>query len=433
MKRWWVMSAVSAALLSCCVGRGAKVKTPRGLRKIEELEVGEEVIVVDPETLEQHTSVVTAIRRAPRECGRLHFAAGSLTVTSAHPLFDPRAKEWAPAGDWLLGVREEFVGEDGPQRVTQAERFVGVEEVFDLSVAHALHTFVADGVVVHNKPTPPYGSSCDVTPTDKPAFYVGAPCACGPSESELGRVGRVACVGEPLSPVCECSFDVDQLTTWWRTEQGSTESALRDGNWWSRVERGGPSEVLQVQDWNGDDSLAEGPHLPGSPNELLVRETGDGSSGVLVREFADAGSRIGVSAWLHQEAPFSRAVALVRDGQELISLSIEPDRALLTTPDARRWVATGAPPRWLKHQWSLELMSPTAFRLRASVTPSANGAPLTFRAEDTGESLDDFYADGGMFSFGDAGVPNELRLGRPQSSDGGVGALRVTGVTVSTW
>lgn len=429
MKRWLVaMSALFVGCSDCCVARGAKVKTPRGLRNIEDLTVGDEVVVVDPETFDAHVSVIVEVRASLRECGRLHFSGGSLTVTSSHPLYDVRAQQWAPAGDWLLGVREEFVGEDGPVRVTQAERFVGVEEVFDLSVAHDLHTFVADGVVVHNKP-PRITGACTPGGSGQLQVFRGQPCACGPGEDSVERAGRVSCGAPSVPATCDCGFD--EYSSWWRAGLGSSDAALRDGAWWTRVERAG-APAIEVEPW--DEPSFELPVLEGSPNALRIEETGDGSIALLAREVPDAGSFYGVSAWLQTDGVFPGVLMLARNEQPLLSLDVERERVLLRTPDARRWVATNLPtPQWVKHQWRLELVDETTFQLRVEVAAAGNGAPIPFRAEDTGESLDDFYADGGTFSFGDAGAPRELVLGHRSANDGGTGVLRVTGVTLSAW
>ncbi|MHB8876314.1 MAG: hypothetical protein ACYC8T_21690 [Myxococcaceae bacterium] len=77
-------------------------------------------------------------------------------MTTDHPLYDPILREWAVAGDWALRKRSALwlLGEDGfaPSRLTEAAQFAGVEEVFDLQVEHPPHNFIANGVLVHNKP-----------------------------------------------------------------------------------------------------------------------------------------------------------------------------------------------------------------------------------------------------------------------------------------
>jgi hypothetical protein len=429
MKKWLMMSAAMAALSSCCVARGSKVKTPRGNRNVEELEVGDEIIVVDPNTLEQHVSSITAIRRAPRECGRLKFGSSSLTVTSAHPLFDPEECVWAPAGDWLLGVREMFVTETGPMRVTIAERFVGVEDVFDLTVAHELHTFVVNEVVVHNKSPLPH--NCETRTADGTQVTAGDWCACGPDTTYQYSPGAEAqggayCGEDGGSPFCACNFYSE--TSWWVTSTGNDDTALRDGTWWSRVERQGDSGVLSVEPWvSAVPSLLT---LPGSPNVLRIDDKGDDSSGFVVSDFPDSGISVSGSLWFFKQGTFPRVVSL--DGSELVLLGVDGNKTWIQpTSDGARWVATGVPDRiWLKYAWQFEFVEPASYRLHPSVSlPAASYAP-TFKEEGTGQSLEDFYADGGVFSLGDGGV-TALRLGHQSSPASSGDVLRVTGLSLS--
>jgi len=427
MKKWLMMSAAVAALSSCCVARGTKVKTPRGNRNVEELEVGDEIIVVDPNTLAQHASTITAIRRAPRECGRLN----DLTVTSAHPLFDPEEGVWAPAGDWLLGVREVFLGERGPMRVTRAERFVGIEDVFDLTVAHELHTFVANGVVVHNKS--PLRYACEAQTADGTKVMGGARCACGPdttyqyspsSEAE----GSAYCAEDADSPFCGCTFYPD--STWWVTATGNDEAALRDGTWWSRVERDGDAGVLSVEPWVS--SLPMLITLPGSPNVLRIDDRGDDSSGFVVSDFPDSGIAVSGSLWFFKQGTFPRAISL--DGAELVLLGVDGNKTWIRpTSDGPRWVATGVPDRtWLKYSWQFEFIEPASYRLHPGVSIANGSYAPTFKDEDSGVALDDFYADGGVFSLGDGGV-TALRLGHQSSPSHAGNVLRVTGLSLTAY
>lgn len=122
---------------------------------------------IDPATGEKVASPITAVARATREVMQLEGAGFSLTCTTDHPLYDPRSKTWAPAGDWVLGQRTSLllVPADGaaPRTVEVHTRQVsaGISEVFDLSVMHDLHNFVAAGVLVHNKKPPPRLLTCE--------------------------------------------------------------------------------------------------------------------------------------------------------------------------------------------------------------------------------------------------------------------------------
>ncbi len=177
-----VASSLSGCFInSSCVGRGTTVSTPSGKRRVEELVIGDEIIVVEP-TLGQHSvSVITHIVSADRECGQLHFSDGSsLRVTSNHPLFDPSDRAFHPAGDWLLGERSTLLRfeNDAFEVVTVTARtaFVDVRTVFDLTVESPWHTFVAEGIVVHNKPFIP---QCTLPDGGATRELEGDTCSCG--------------------------------------------------------------------------------------------------------------------------------------------------------------------------------------------------------------------------------------------------------------
>lgn len=197
MKRLFAGLGLSAALSTagCCVARGARVETPRGPRRVEELAVGDEVVVVEPTTLATATSRIVAVRVSQRECGTLRHASGALCVTTDHPIYDPDARAFFPAGDWLMGTRKAVLvaGSGLVHRavLTAVEVFTRVDDVFDLTVEHEWHTFVADGVVVHNKTPPcsaPSLTTCSCI-TDGGAVGIGTPTC----ESTWGAPTCVQC------------------------------------------------------------------------------------------------------------------------------------------------------------------------------------------------------------------------------------------------
>lgn len=207
MKRLFAGAALAGALgcfpVTSCVARGARVRTPRGPWRIEDLREGDEIYCVDPERGELVSSVVTATRSAQRECVRLGFGETELVLTSDHPVYCPDSREWAPAGDWVTGKRSRVlhVTDHGvaPIVVTVQETFAGVFEVFDLAVAHALHNFVANDVLVHNKePLPP---RCELP--DGGTVFEFDVCTC-PDQTE----GSVECVaGNAVCVGCDSNAD----------------------------------------------------------------------------------------------------------------------------------------------------------------------------------------------------------------------------------
>ncbi|MFB6372928.1 MAG: Hint domain-containing protein [Bradymonadaceae bacterium] len=163
-----------------CIARGTFVRTPTGRRRIEEIEVGDTILSVDPETGELVEGTVTATDAVARECVAL--AVGdekALRCTSDHPVYDPTADTYAPAGDWAQGKRSALtvVTEEDVETVelTDADTYAGVHEVFDLTTDTDHANFVAAGVLVHNKEPvePPDGyaaaDTADAGSTDAPS------------------------------------------------------------------------------------------------------------------------------------------------------------------------------------------------------------------------------------------------------------------------
>lgn len=62
-----------------------------------------------------------------------------------------------------------------PVRVERVSTFAGIHEVFDLTVDHPLHNFIAAGVLVHNKQNTAYCFPDESRQTR----YDGVECVCG--------------------------------------------------------------------------------------------------------------------------------------------------------------------------------------------------------------------------------------------------------------
>jgi hypothetical protein len=158
--------AISLGMLAagpaCCVSEGALVSTPLGPRPIERLRSGDAVWAVDPRTGQRVPARITAIRSATRECLALCVGGGALHCTPDHPIYCPSSSTYVPAVSFLHGkAREVLAVDDEGTRVAPVEAVrtdVGLRRVFDLTVESEHHSFVADGVLVHNK-----SYACDVT------------------------------------------------------------------------------------------------------------------------------------------------------------------------------------------------------------------------------------------------------------------------------
>lgn len=174
-KRWIPASIVALALTpgciiqdNSCVAEGAQIATPQGLRPIEALEVGDLVWAVDPNSGERHSTRVTAIRTATRECLSLQLGSTSLVCTPDHPIYVPATDTYEPAVSYLERKADTIlrVDERGTEvlAVQSVRTDAGMHRVFDITVESPLHNFVANGVLVHNK-----SPGCDIDgPSDDP-------------------------------------------------------------------------------------------------------------------------------------------------------------------------------------------------------------------------------------------------------------------------
>lgn len=204
-----------AGLASCddCVAADALVDTPDGPRPLGAVAVGDRVRSVDPATGEETVAVVVAVRRAVRETVALVADGGRrLVCTTTHPLYDPDAGVWAPAGDWALGRRTSLLALDGeraaPVRVVAVEGSAGLRDVVDLTTGGDPHTFVAAGILVHNKEPapacPPVTCPCadPVLPGTVACYPGGAPrCVCG-NDASAPADAADATLGDGAAPAC---------------------------------------------------------------------------------------------------------------------------------------------------------------------------------------------------------------------------------------
>lgn len=402
MAKRWLVAMAAMSQLGCCIARGAKVKTPRGERRIEALAVGDEVVVVDPLTHEQHVGRVTGIRSARRECSLIN----SLKLTSAHPLFDVVEKEWAPAGDWVLGLRTSFAGVDGAVRVESAERFVGVDEVFDVSVDHPLHTFVADGVVVHNKePIRNFalGTSCDL---DGRFVFAGERCDCPDPEEE----GIVACSPRVREATCSCSSAF--YSSW---NSGGVDDAPN----WIVVKpcRDTPALSVIVDDERNALRITSGGERCGllTPRLPMGADFANGEAMLRVTSMTDGFARLGTTDEIALLGVASNA------GELWLALGAEAGFAV--SPPV-------LPGDWYRVMW---LFDPSGKSARVWPRVFDLAGQLLFTEREftvAGQPLNEWYANGGSFAF--TPTTRQFRLGAVERSTESVIDVRAVAFGAST-
>lgn len=219
---------------SCCVARGSRVRVPKGSRRVEELKLGDEVVCVDPETGERHVARLCGIRSSRRECLAFTVGAATLRCTSDHPLYDPDTRTWAPAGDWALGRRAALahVPEDETAPLERVSVVAGLavtlDEVFDLTVDHPLHNFVAEGLLVHNKSRP---VQCD-DKTVLDAATCSESCEAGETPTRGGcrqPKGYFCLCGLADGGLVERPFRFTDIVNAGTNAGESTDAGVRDG------------------------------------------------------------------------------------------------------------------------------------------------------------------------------------------------------------
>ena len=156
-----------------CFPAGTMIATPTGNIPIEAIRESDRVLAWDEkaETL-VHGTVARTMRRRPRSLVSISHEYGILVCTPNHPVLTP--KGWKVAGALDIGCMVAYAGrEEGRvslwSRVDSVEiqepssdgRFEGLcrdDLVYNFEVAD-LHTYVANGVIVHNchhAPAPSY-------------------------------------------------------------------------------------------------------------------------------------------------------------------------------------------------------------------------------------------------------------------------------------
>ncbi len=295
-------------------------------------------------------------------------------------------------------------------------RFVGVEDIFDLTVDHPAHTFVANGVVVHNKQ--PLRRLCEF-PGGSTARE-GSVCAC-----QAGQ-GVLLCTSGP--PTCRCPEGIrgPYFSSDWNRESGLSAEAILDGQRWTRAVCPDHPSVLAVA-----------PSVDGLGfNALQITERGEGVCGRIENDFAlPRGSHWGrVSFDVDSNVP-NETVVLARagvphftllgmstdDGGVRLFLRARVDAAgqPLSGP-AGLWVSSERlePRQFHAYEWHFERLTNASFRIWPR-----NAQQFSTEAADGGRLLlEDWYDAGNAFGLVDGGDARGISIGTdgpPGSSDGG--------------
>jgi predicted lipid-binding transport protein (Tim44 family) len=133
-----------------CFPAGTGIATPQGTRPIEVLAAGDEILSIDPEGQTVRSQVKTIlVNKSPLL--KIMTARGFLLATGDHPI-SVGEDRFRPAGELRPGdqITRWKAGWLGAEKVREIDSSREERLVFNLEVTGP-HTFIAEGVVVHNK------------------------------------------------------------------------------------------------------------------------------------------------------------------------------------------------------------------------------------------------------------------------------------------
>jgi len=140
-------------MASRCVVQGTLVETPEGPRRVESLQVGDPVVTLGPSGPELGWVVAISRHHTLRHL-EMRFSDGSaLAVTPSHPI--ATGSRWQPAG--TLEPGSAVLSASGNVQLTDVRVRYGPVTVYDLTV-QPRPSFIANGVLVHNKGFIPHQS-----------------------------------------------------------------------------------------------------------------------------------------------------------------------------------------------------------------------------------------------------------------------------------
>jgi hypothetical protein len=108
-----ITSVDVAGRVNCCLEYDTPVRTPEGVRTIGELQVGDPIITVDPESGEETSSRVQRVFHTVGWCRRLEIEGRSVWLTAEPPIYSPERGEFRTAENWLVGELVATLADDG--------------------------------------------------------------------------------------------------------------------------------------------------------------------------------------------------------------------------------------------------------------------------------------------------------------------------------
>jgi hypothetical protein len=150
----------------CCFPPSTQIQSPTGAIPISQIAVGAIVVAYDDAAKEFTTATVEKeLRHGEMGTGHHDFTTAplleiqheqdKLIVTGNHPLYDVTSKTFKPAADFVVGdsllTQQESVSVTSIKVLNEAEHLAEDNIVYNLTLTAGPHTYIADGIVVHNK------------------------------------------------------------------------------------------------------------------------------------------------------------------------------------------------------------------------------------------------------------------------------------------
>ena len=136
-----------------CFIAGTLVLTAAGLKKIEDIEVGDLVLAYDEETGETaYKPVVRLFRNESKDWTGVTVNGTEIVSTPGHKYYLPETKTWVSAEDLKVGTKVLLSdGSYGIIKVVKSIHYDEAQTTYNFEVADYHTYYVGNGVLVHNR------------------------------------------------------------------------------------------------------------------------------------------------------------------------------------------------------------------------------------------------------------------------------------------
>ena len=133
----------------CCLLAGTRIQMASGKKKIEDIEIGDEVVSYNIKENKLSISVVKELE-SPTRNGYFILNKGLLKITNEHPLYITNKKDWVKVEDLEIGDKIYMVG--GDKIAIDSIQYVDRRtQTYNIKWAEGDNNFFANGCLAHNK------------------------------------------------------------------------------------------------------------------------------------------------------------------------------------------------------------------------------------------------------------------------------------------